>query len=100
MANGQTSVDVKINDAQTTKAGFSGIASKACRVDGTIFLDTARSFIYPKYKSALEQAFSYGLSRSPAGSGNPVPAPNRFLLIVGHTDLVGSAASNQKLSER
>lgn len=99
MANGQPSVNVTVSAGQTATARFSGAAIGVCRINGTIFFDTARSFIYSRHKPALEQAFAFGLTRSTSGTG-PVPAPDRFVLIVGHTDQVGSAALNQALSER
>ncbi|MEO8953723.1 MAG: hypothetical protein ABI396_09400 [Ktedonobacteraceae bacterium] len=100
MGSGQTAVDVKVNAGETATALFSGIAGNACRIDGTIFFNTAKSFIFPQYKPAIEQAFAFGLTRSTTGTGDPVPAPKRFMLIIGHTDQVGSATSNQDLSER
>jgi hypothetical protein len=98
MANGAGTVTVKVSAGATATARFSQVASAACRIPTVILFDTARSFIAPDQKLAIHQAFDHGLTR---GSGNgPVPAPNRFLLIVGHTDLVGSGSTNQALSER
>ena len=92
-------MSVTISSGQTKKMHLVMTSGDVCRIDGTIFFDTARSFIYSRYKLALEQAFFVGLTASTSGTG-PVPAPERFLLITGHTDQVGSAASNQQLSER
>jgi len=99
MANGQTGVNVTVSAGQTATVCFSGTSVSVCRIGETILFDTARSFIYPRYKPALEQAFAFGLTR-PASGTRPVPKPDQFLLIVGHTDQVGSAAYNQQLSER
>lgn len=100
MSDQQTGVNVKVRSCETATARFSGVSTNACRTDGTTFFDTAKSFIYPRYKPALEQAFAFGLTGPAAGTGPPAPAPDRFMLIVGHTDHVGSAQTNDRLSER
>lgn len=88
-----------ISAGQTSKIVISATLDSVCRIDGTIFFDTARSFVFSRYKPALEQAFAFGLEASPSGSW-PAPSSERYLLIIGHTDQVGSTASNQKLSQR
>jgi hypothetical protein len=101
MANGQPGrTNVRVPAGGTGAGTISGAAAGVCRVDGTIFFDTAKSFIHPQYRPALEQAFAFGLTRPATGTGAPVQTPRRFMLIVGHTDHVGSAASNDRLSER
>ncbi len=69
-----------------------------CQLDLPVKFATARSFIHHDQRPALERAFAFGLTAPASGTGGPVPAPNRFLLLIGHTDQVGSVASNQSLS--
>jgi hypothetical protein len=98
MANGAGTATVSVKAGATATARLSQVATAACRIPEVILFDTAKSFIAPDQKLAIQQAFDHGL-KSAAGAA-PVPVPNRFLLIVGHTDLVGSDDSNQRLSER
>jgi hypothetical protein len=98
MANGQGTATVTVSAGATATARLSRVATGVCRIPAVILFDTAKSFIAPDQKLAIQQAFDHGLTR--AAGAAPIPAANRFLLIVGHTDLVGSAASNQDLSDR
>jgi phosphatidylserine/phosphatidylglycerophosphate/cardiolipin synthase-like enzyme len=66
-------------------------------VDQAVYFETAKSFIAPAHKPALEKAFLSGLE---SGQGAPTVKADRYLLILGHADQVGSRQSNMSLSER
>jgi phosphatidylserine/phosphatidylglycerophosphate/cardiolipin synthase-like enzyme len=99
MPDSTSKKDVTITSGQTTIVSFNSVNTKACKVDAAIYYENARSFIEPSQKRALEKVFWSGLTVSP-DDGIPLPKPNRFLLILGHADQVGSRASNLGLSKR
>jgi hypothetical protein len=91
---------VSLTPGQTAVVNIAGISGGLCMIDMTVKFQSARSFIRMDQRPALEQAFAFGLTRPPSGTGSPVPASNRFMLIMAHTDLVGQAEANRILSLR
>lgn len=98
MSGSENNVEIKMSAGGKKYHKFPVPAKGVCRVDGIIFFDTNRSFIRPDNKPAIEQVFTLGLARST--SGTLTPKDNQFLLIIGHTDEVGSSQSNKLLSKR
>jgi Cellulase (glycosyl hydrolase family 5) len=89
-----------ILSGQTAVLKLAGIVAGVCQTPLTVKFPSNRSFIRMDQRPALEQAFAYGLSSPSSGSGPPVPDGKSFMLIVGHTDLVGQAGPNEALSLR
>lgn len=100
MSGSPGGVIATVSAGQTAQAQITGVVAGGCQLDLPVKLATARSFIHHDQRPALERAFAFGLTAPASGTGGPVPAPNRFLLLIGHTDQVGSVASNQSLSLR
>lgn len=81
-----------VDTGSKTRTSLSVPSTHACQVTGTLLFDTARSFISPD--AAHKAAFQNLITRLQN------PGSYNLLLISGHTDSVGSQASNQPLSQR
>ena len=93
MTNGaQATVTVNAGQTATATLSLSG-DPRFCHISDLFFFDTASSFIdtsIPGHKLAFREVLDR-LRQAP---------PGELLLVVGHTDEVGSSASNDPLSQR
>lgn len=100
MSDGAQNPLVTVAAGQTAVVQLGAIPGGTCQTALTVKFQNARSFIRMSERPAIEQAFAFGLTSPPSGSGPPVPAPGCFLLVAGHTDQVGGASDNIALSRR
>jgi hypothetical protein len=91
---------VVLTAGQTALVNLAGFTGGSCKTALTVKFGNNRSFVRFDQRAALEQAFAFGLTRAASGPSSPVPVSDRYMLIVGHTDLVGQPQPNEELSLR
>ncbi len=74
------------------------VASRTCRLSETITFDTAKSFVFPRFRSVIDAAFDGIVERFISG---PVRVRvDRLILVTGHTDTQEVWSASTSLSQR